>query len=97
MTLGHRNRIRRDVRNSQACELEIAEAFEPAEISPVLAEFEGHAYETHGDPSGAPGDVVADRLQAEDELHAGEPLSALPPNRRSCSGSYSLSNVGGNA
>jgi hypothetical protein len=52
-------------------ELQSAEAYEELDSSePARSEIERHAYQIYLDRNGAPGDPVADWLQAEAELRA---------------------------
>jgi len=95
MTLGHSNRIRRTGGNFQVCELEIAEALEPAEISSGAARVERHAYGIYPDADVAFGERAAERRQPKSEPQTGNAFSELPRVRRSCSESESASNIRG--
>lgn len=67
MTAQRGNETRQTRGKEVAPELEAAEAGEPADSNPT-AEIERRAYEIYLSRNGAPGDPVADWLQAEGEL-----------------------------
>jgi hypothetical protein len=67
MTAQRGSETRQPSTKELAPELEAAEGSEPAG-SDLTAEIEGRAYEIYLSRNGAPGDPVADWLQAEREL-----------------------------
>lgn len=70
MTLRHRNRVRKNGGEQVVREPEAADALEAADSGPTTAEIRRRAYEIYLNRNGAPGDPVADWLQAERELRA---------------------------
>jgi hypothetical protein len=70
MKLRHGNRIRQS-EGQVVRALQTAEAGEAADSGLSLMEIRQRAYEIYLSRNGAPGDAVADWLEAESELRAG--------------------------
>lgn len=78
MTLQHGNRIRRTSGKQIIRELQAAESDQSGASGPTEVDIERRAYEIYLNRNGAPGDPVADWLQAEREVHAAR--AAAPPH-----------------
>ena len=85
MVLAHRNRVRQTSGNADVSEWEVGESRGPAISAPTAIENHWRVGGVHPNRNGPWGDALADRLQAECELHRGKALSTVSLNGRSCS------------
>jgi hypothetical protein len=78
MTPRHGNRVRKDMGEQVARELECIDSVEMGESGPTESEIRQRAYEIYLSRGDAPGNAELDWLQAESELRARK--AAARPN-----------------